>query len=106
MANNLPLSDLKTFVFAIPPLPEAKVISAHLDGELSQFDVAIVRTEREIAVLEEYRTKLTADVVTGKLNVREAASGLPDLTSEVNTILGTDLLDEETHDSEIEDSDE
>ena len=36
---------------------------------------AIARTEREIAVMQEYRTRLTADIVTGKLDVREAAGG-------------------------------
>ena len=38
---------------------------------------AIARTEREIALMQEYRTRLTADLVTGKLDVREAAAHLP-----------------------------
>ena len=33
----------------------------------------------EIELLREYRTRLIADVVTGKLDVREAAANLPDL---------------------------
>ena len=33
--------------------------------------------EREIDLLREYRTRLIADVVTGKLDVREAAARLP-----------------------------
>ena len=33
---------------------------------------------RQIELLEEYRTRLIADVVTGKLDVREAAAGLAD----------------------------
>ena len=37
---------------------------------------AITRTEREIALMQEYRTRLTADIVTGKLDVREAAATL------------------------------
>ena len=39
---------------------------------------AIARYEREIALLREYRTRLTADVVTGKLDVRAAAAQLPE----------------------------
>ena len=39
---------------------------------------AIDRTEREIALMQEYRTRLTADVVTGKLDIRAAAARLPD----------------------------
>ncbi len=38
---------------------------------------AIARTEREIALMQEYRTRLTADLVTGKLELREAAAQLP-----------------------------
>jgi type I restriction enzyme S subunit len=41
--------------------------------------MAIARSEREIALLLEYRTRLTADVVTGKLDVRAAAANLPDV---------------------------
>jgi type I restriction enzyme S subunit len=36
------------------------------------------RAQREIALLREYRTRLIADVVTGKLDVREAAAQLPE----------------------------
>jgi len=34
--------------------------------------------EREVSLLHEYRTRLIADVVTGKLDVREAAANLPE----------------------------
>ena len=34
--------------------------------------------QREIDLLREYRTRLIADVVTGKLDVREAAAKLPE----------------------------
>lgn len=40
-------------------------------------DMAISRAEHEIALLREYRTRLIADVVSGKLDVREAAAKLP-----------------------------
>ena len=36
----------------------------------------------EIDLLREYRTRLIADVVTGKLDVREAAARLPDEADE------------------------
>jgi alkylhydroperoxidase family enzyme len=37
---------------------------------------AIARTEREIALMQECRTRLTADVVTGKLDVRPLSAVL------------------------------
>jgi type I restriction enzyme, S subunit len=55
----------------------------------------ISRAEREIELLREYRTRLTADVVTGRLDVREAAARLPDEAPPLPDILGeTDALDE------------
>jgi type I restriction enzyme S subunit len=59
-------------------LDEAAATALSLEKELAQFTAAIARTEREIALIQEYRTRLTADVVTGKLDVREAAAKLPD----------------------------
>lgn len=48
---------------------------------MSGLDTALSRLEREIELLREYRTRLVADVVTGKLDVREAAARLPDEAS-------------------------
>ena len=39
---------------------------------------AISHLEHEIELLREYRTRLVADVVTGKLDVRETAARLPE----------------------------
>ena len=64
--------------FAFPPLPEQTAIVKYLDKATATIDTAITRARREIELLNEYRTRLTADVVTGKLDVREAAAGLPD----------------------------
>ena len=43
---------------------------------------SITRTGQEIALMQEYRTRLTANLVTGKLVVREAAAKLPEVTAE------------------------
>jgi type I restriction enzyme S subunit len=62
----------------VPPVDEQKHIMAQLDIDLSGVTTAISRLEREIELLREYRTRLIADVVTGKLDVRTAAAQLPD----------------------------
>ena len=41
-------------------------------------DIAIKHNLHGISLLREYRTRLIADVVTGKLDVREAAASLPE----------------------------
>ena len=62
------------------PHPQSNAaISEHLNKATTHIsDAAIARAQRQIALLQEYRTRLIADVVTGKLDVREAAAQLPD----------------------------
>lgn len=38
----------------------------------------VKRVEREISLLQEFRTRLVADVVTGQVDVRAIAATLPD----------------------------
>ena len=69
--------DLKRFKIAIPPTPEQKALLRHIQTETRTLNTTVTRLEREIALLREYRTRLVADVVTGKLDVRPAARQLP-----------------------------
>ena len=52
--------------------------------------------QRQIELLREYRTRLIADVVTGKLDVREAAANLPEMDPAEGTNRGG-TNDAETH---------
>ena len=72
--------NLGSFYVPVPPVEEQTAIVAYLDRLTSDIDAAIAHTRREIELLEEYRTRLIADVVTGKLDVREAAVNLPDVS--------------------------
>lgn len=65
------------FRVPLPPVEEQDTILQCLTGELTPISSAISRTEREIVLMQEYRTRLTADIVTGKLDVRGVE--LPDL---------------------------
>lgn len=86
---------------ALPPLEEQVQITKYIDTETSPFDTAIARTEREIALMQEYRTRLTADIVTGKLDVREAAAKLPDLSADpTSEAIADDEVLEETETEE------
>ncbi len=87
-------------VLPFPPLEEQRKIVEHLDIQLQSLNETITRIQRQITLIREYRTRLIADVVTGKLDVRgfevgrtsESASHLDDDTWE-------DLEDEETDDA-------
>ncbi|MFJ2028609.1 restriction endonuclease subunit S [Streptosporangium sp. NPDC087985] len=67
------------FRVPLPPLEEQQGILQELTSKVTPIGVAIQRAEREISLLREYQIRLTADVVTGKLDVRSAAAALPDV---------------------------
>jgi type I restriction enzyme, S subunit len=56
----------------VPPSCEHKVITNHLKACLAQLHGSIAIAQREIELIREYRTCLIANIVTGKLDVREA----------------------------------
>ena len=62
---------------------------------------AISRLEREVELLREYRTRLVADMVTGKLDVREAAAGLPE-EHDNSDLSGFSELDDNANEPETE----
>lgn len=61
----------------LPPLPEQTAIVEHLDRATADIDAAIACAEREADLLDKYRTRLIADVVTGKADVRDTAPQIP-----------------------------
>lgn len=61
-----------------PPLSEQTAIVEYLDAQTAKIDAAVAAARREIELLREYRTRLIADVVTGKVDVREVAAQLPE----------------------------
>jgi len=67
---------IKDALVAVPPLDEQARITEHIDAALGALHVTAARVTKEIALLREYRTRLVADVVTGKLDVRAAAASL------------------------------
>jgi type I restriction enzyme S subunit len=80
-----------------PPRDEQSLIVGFIHEAQQRHGTAISRLEREIELLREYRTRLIADVVTGKLDVREAAASLheeaaPDVAEASDE---TELTDEE-----------
>ncbi len=86
-----------------PPTNEQRRIVETIREETIELDTATARLEREIDLLREYRTRLVADVVTGKLDVREAATGLPDEAApDTSAELAGDMLDDASNLDEVE----
>lgn len=78
MQPSLRFADLNRFSVPLPPHSEQVLIADVLSERLGKLDSVMERLEREIELLREYRTRLVADVVTGKLDVRAVAAGLPE----------------------------
>ena len=72
-------AQLKRLVIAVPPLPEQAAISRYLDHADERTEHCIRHAQRQIDLLNEYRTRLISDVVTGKLDVRQAVAALPEI---------------------------
>ena len=78
-----------------PPPDEQHAICLRLNELSLPVSTTITRLEREITLLREYRTRLVADVVTGKLDVRSAARQLPaESAGPEFSVVTEDLADE------------
>ena len=73
-----------SLMIPVPPFPEQVAIVRYLDKATADIDASIDRARREIELLSEYRTRLIADVVTGQVDVRDAATRL---SNEAETLI-------------------
>jgi type I restriction enzyme S subunit len=80
------IQDVAELRLPIPPLIERKAIVAYLSTSLADLNKAASCAKHETSLLREYRTRLIADVVTGKIDVREASAKLPDEPEELDAI--------------------
>ncbi|GLW60309.1 type I restriction-modification enzyme, S subunit [Hydrogenophilus thermoluteolus] len=80
--QRVPAEFIANFLIPLPPLPEQTAIAEYLDAQTAKIDAAIAAARRAIELLREYRERLIADVVTGKLDVREVAECLPEEAEE------------------------
>jgi type I restriction enzyme S subunit len=66
-------SAIKAIYLPVAPFEEQEPLADRIDNETATINRAISRINREIDLIHEYRTRLIADVVTGKLDVRNLA---------------------------------
>lgn len=67
----LTCEDVKHFKVALPPTDEQDRLVCMVRQELADVEATLTRIRCEIDLLREYHTRLLADVVTGKLDVRD-----------------------------------
>ena len=73
-------NSIKSTWIPVPSLLEQCAIARYLDHANNQIEQAIDARTKNIELLKEFRTRLIADVVTGKVDVRAIASSLADTT--------------------------
>lgn len=95
---DLQMDKMKEIPFIIPPAEEQIAIVEHVRAVMPKYDTLIEKLQEEIKALEEYKAKLIADVVTGKIDVRNVE--VPDYEFEEE--LGeTADADDEVSDEEV-----
>ena len=104
MQPSLRFTDLNRFYVPCPPVSEQEAIANAITESMNELDAVQDRAHREISLLREYRTRLITDVVTGKLDVREAAASLPEELEEEELAGGIEEAaeGETTEDAELE----
>ncbi|CAN5907228.1 restriction endonuclease subunit S [soil metagenome] len=90
--DRINVAEVKALTAIFPPKAEQDAIAEYLDRAVQSFDVPIAVAQREISLLREYRTRLIADVVTGKLDVCEAAAQLPAEAEDLEPLDEADAL--------------
>lgn len=77
------MSSVKKILIPLPSLYEQEAILSLIQEETSAIRKIMAGISHGITLLQEYRTRLIADVVTGQIDVREIAAQLPDEQEDV-----------------------
>jgi len=105
-APHVNVERIKNFWLALPPRSEQDAIVAALASETSALDAAILDAERQTALVREFRRRLIADVVTGKVEVQSGAAVLaeeiPDLPAADDGTYDEDIATDDELDAEME----
>jgi len=102
---HLTAEKLRHHRFAFPSMEEQQHIACYLDVGTAGLTMAAEKVQQEIDLLREYRTRLIADVVTGKLDVRGVE--LPDLEgADIADDLGDSDFGSDTDQDDLPDAEE
>jgi len=77
--RQLHMQSLRRIMVPLPPLEDQRETGVRLSNSIRELDEMAISIQREIDLLREYRTRLIADVVTGKKDVRAEAANLPEV---------------------------
>ena len=92
--QGLTLDSIRSFKLCVPPVAEQEAIVRKVHNVWDQFRLLASAARQQIELLREYRIRLIADVVTGKLDVRAGAAEVADESDEDSmSALGPETVD-------------
>jgi type I restriction enzyme S subunit len=97
---------IKNLLLPVPPLREQSELVAAMAAAIEPLSASVGRVNQEISLVREYRERLIADVITGKLDVRhvEIAAPADEPVADEDNALDEDLDLEDTDElAEVED---
>ena len=101
--RQLHMQSLRRVLVPLPPMNEQRECAEKLLNATRKLDEMASSIQREIDLLREYRTRLIADVVTGKKDVRGEAASLPDVDPlELARVLSGTTAIEDNVEEEVE----
>jgi type I restriction enzyme S subunit len=100
--DRINVAEVKNLLIVVPPRQEQNLIAHTLDEMLAATERAIALINTKQTLLREYRARLIADVVTGRLDVHEAAARLTDEVPEAGPLDEMDDLPQDQDPAEVE----
>lgn len=76
--------DLYEIEVTVPPITEQRRMVRLIEQNVEELESVVGRCRDEISLLQEFRTRLVADVVTGQVDVRAIAATLPDAPESID----------------------
>ncbi len=104
-AAGIKASKLPQLAILCPPIAEQHQILSSIESECAPLDRITAQNSHEADLLREYRTRLIADVVTGKVDVREAAVHLTGEPEEPEPLQELAAEAEDEVDDSVQDAD-
>ena len=94
MRQSIGFQDIKNMILPLPPREEQDRIAEFVDTKSvaigTIIDNMVTKLKHEIALLGQYKTQMSADIITGKIDLQN--------------IEVTDFVPDETADEELEDN--
>jgi type I restriction enzyme S subunit len=104
---NIGKGDFRKILMIIPPKEEQKEIVSYLVKETKRIDLVISKIQREIEIIEEYKTVIITEAVTGKIDLRdykvpaEIQDYADSFVEEMDDEIEEEILDETNEEEEL-----